>query len=106
MRRYPTFRLDYNLNNATPRVVRLQLPEVHGLPGHAEQPRASFPGFPVAAGQTSVRMRLGASVRSTLSRNLVNEARVGYSGAPVTFFGELNRGHVHRLTRQPRRAST
>ena len=34
-------------------------------------------------------------MRSTLSRNLVNEARLGYSGAPVTFFDELNDGHVH-----------
>ena len=29
-------------------------------------------------------------MRSVLSSNLVNEARIGYSGAPVKFFGELN----------------
>ncbi|HEY7287272.1 MAG TPA: TonB-dependent receptor, partial [Vicinamibacterales bacterium] len=52
----------------------------------------SFPGFPVAAGQSSVRLGWAGSVRSTLGRNLVNEARLGYSGAPVTFFGELNEG--------------
>ena len=31
-------------------------------------------------------------MRSTLSRNIVNEARVGYSSAPVTFFDELTTG--------------
>ena len=31
-------------------------------------------------------------MRSTLRRQLVNEARIGYSGAPVTFFGEMNTG--------------
>ena len=32
------------------------------------------------------------ALRSTLSRNLVNEARAGYSGAPVLFFPEMNLG--------------
>ena len=41
------------------------------------------------AGQTSIRKEWSGSVRSTLTRNLVNEARVGYSGAPVRFFDEL-----------------
>jgi hypothetical protein len=44
----------------------------------------------VNAGQSSVRLGWAGAVRSTLGRNLVNEARVGYSGAPVSFFSELN----------------
>ena len=53
-------------------------------------------GVPGAAGQTSVRLGLSNSLRSTLGRNFVNEARVGYSGAPVKFFDELNTVDVHR----------
>ncbi len=53
---------------------------------------ATFPGFPVAAGQTSERYSISNSLRSTLSPNLVNEALVAWSGAPVTFFGELSPG--------------
>ena len=90
---YPTFRLDYNLTTEPPRVVRLQLPEVHRLPGHAEQPRRQLPGLP---GRSRARNRCvsswSAPVRSVLTSNLVNEARVGYSGAPVKFFAELNIG--------------
>ena len=64
---------------------------------------AVFPGFPVAAGQASMRMAFSSGLRSTLSRNLVNEARVGYSGAPVKFFAETEPGHVHREHRQQQR---
>ena len=51
---------------------------------------ATFPGFPVEAGQGSKRLGFSDSVRSTIGANLVNEARVGDSGAPVTFFGEFD----------------
>ncbi len=40
-------------------------------------------------------------MRSTLGSNLVNEARVGYSGAPVNFFAELNPGMFTGIARQP-----
>ena len=45
----------------------------------------SFPGFPVAGGQESSRIAFSSWVRSTFTSNLVNEARYGYSGAPVYF---------------------
>ena len=61
---------------------------------------ATFPGFPAAAGQASIRKGFSNAMRSTLSRNMVNEARVGYSSAPVKFFDELNTGHV-TAARQP-----
>jgi hypothetical protein len=48
-----------------------------------------FPGFPIAAGQDSTRIAFSSSLRSTLDRNLVNEARVGASGAPVQFFKQM-----------------
>src|SRR5690606_9807117 len=52
----------------------------------------TFPGFPVQGGQTSKRLVLSNSLRSTLGRNLVNEFRVGYSSSPVKFFDEMNVG--------------
>ena len=36
--------------------------------------------------------RGATALRSTLGRNLVNEARVGYSSSPVKFFDEMNVG--------------
>jgi hypothetical protein len=52
----------------------------------------SFPGFPVQAGQSSIRLGWSAPVRTVLRNHLVNEARVGYSGAPVQFFQAMNVG--------------
>jgi hypothetical protein len=43
------------------------------------------------AGQTSKRMSVSNTLRSTLRSNLVNEVRVGYSGSPVEFYSELNK---------------
>src|SRR5206468_2617940 len=45
----------------------------------------AFPGFPVSGGQESKRIAFSNWVRSNFMTNLVNEARVGYSGAPVFF---------------------
>ena len=45
----------------------------------------------MSASQVSVRKSYSNSMRSTLSSNLVNEARVGYSSAPVTFYPELTK---------------
>ena len=45
-----------------------------------------------SAGRPSIRYAWSNSVRSTLGRNFVNEARVGYSSSPVTFFDEMNVG--------------
>jgi len=92
MRRYPTFRLDYNLTNSHRASFAYNYQKFTDAPDTLNNREASFPGFPVEAGQSSVRLGWAGSVRSTLARNLVNEARLGYSGAPVTFFGELNLG--------------
>jgi hypothetical protein len=91
-RRYPTFRLDYNLTQAHRASFAYNYQKFTDFPDTLNGREASFPGFPVAAGQSSIRLGWAGSVRSTVTRNLVNEARLGYSGAPVTFFGELNPG--------------
>jgi hypothetical protein len=92
MRRYPTFRLDYNVTQKHRASFAYNYQKFTDFPDTLNSREASFPGFPVAAGQSSVRLGWSSSMRSTLTRSLVNEARLGYSGAPVTFFGELNPG--------------
>jgi hypothetical protein len=89
---YPTFRLDYNLTNKHRASFSYNYQKFTDYPDTLNSREYSFPGFPVAAGQSSKRLGWAGSVRSTLSNNLVNEARVGYSGAPVSFFSELNLG--------------
>jgi len=89
---YPTFRLDYNLTNKHRASFSYNYQKFTDYPDTLNSREYSFPGFPVAAGQSSVRLGWAGSVRSTLRGNLVNEARVGYSGAPVQFFSELNLG--------------
>jgi hypothetical protein len=92
MRRYPTFKLDYNLSARHRASFSYNYQKFTDYPDTLNNFDASFPGFPVAAGQASIRLGWSAPVRSVISQNLVNEARVGYSGAPVKFFDELNVG--------------
>ena len=50
---------------------------------------ARFPGFPVAGGQTSDRINITGSLRSTLGKNLVNQFVTGYTKSTVNFFTEV-----------------
>ena len=86
---YPTFRLDYNLSARHRASFSYNYQKFTDFPDTLNNRDASYPGFPVEAGQESVRLSWSAPVRSVLTSNLVNEGRIGYSGAPVTFFGEL-----------------
>jgi hypothetical protein len=91
IRRYPTVRGDYNLG-ANHRVTgSYNYQKFTDFPDTLNSREARFPGFPVAAGQSSIRKGFSSSLRSTLSGSLVNEGRFGHSGAPVTFFGELTK---------------
>lgn len=91
-RHFPTFRLDYNLNQAHRASFAYNYQKFTDYPDTLNGHEASFPGFPAAAGQASIRLGWSGAVRSTISSNMVNEARVGYSGAPVKFFDEYNVG--------------
>ena len=91
-RRYPTFSLDYNLTQNHRTKFAYNYQKFSDYPDTLNSMEYAFPGFPVSSGQTSIRLGWSGSVRSTLGRNLVNEARVGYSGAPVRFFDEMNVG--------------
>ena len=91
-RRFPTVRIDYNLTDRHRLSSAWNYNWFTDVPDTLNGRDAQFPGFPVQAGQSSVRWSWSNSVRSTLTQNIVNEARVGYSSAPVTFFKELNTG--------------
>ena len=91
-RRFPTGRVDYNITDAHRFSSAINYNWFADYPDTLNNLDATFPGFPVAAGQGSERIGFSNTLRSTLGRNFVNEARVGYSGAPVQFFEELNVG--------------
>jgi hypothetical protein len=52
---------------------------------------ADWPGFPLYGTQGSWRVAYTGGLRSSLGQNLVNDARVAYSGAPVEFGPYHNR---------------
>ena len=88
-RRFPTGRVDFNITDAHRLSSAVNYNWFTDYPDTLNSRDANWPGFPVAAGQSSERLGLSNTLRSTLGRNFVNEARVGYSGAPVQFFAEL-----------------
>jgi hypothetical protein len=90
MRRFPTARVDYNITDNHRFTSAFNYNWFTDAPDTLNGYDQQWPGFPVAAGQTSIRLSLSNTLRSTLGRNFVNEARVGYSGAPVKFFDELS----------------
>ncbi|HSC25743.1 MAG TPA: TonB-dependent receptor [Vicinamibacterales bacterium] len=90
LRRYPTVRIDYNITEKHRFSSAYNYNYFTDFPDTLNNRDATFPGFPVEAGQTSERILFSNSLRSTMTSNLVNEARVGYSGSPVTFFKEFS----------------
>lgn len=90
--RFPTFRIDYNVTDKHRFNTATNYQQFNSFPDTLNNHDYSFPGFPAQAGQSSERLGFSNAMRSTLTSNLVNEARVGYSGAPVIFFKEYNVG--------------
>jgi hypothetical protein len=89
LNRFPTFRVDYNLTDNHRASVSWHRNVYDAFPDTLNSREARFPGFPVAAGQSSTRLSWANSLRSTFGGNFVNEARVAYSSSPVVFFKEL-----------------
>ncbi len=90
VRRYPTTRVDYNITDKHRFSNAFNYQKFTDFPDTLNNMDATFPGFPVEAGQKSERYSISNALRSTLGANMVNEALVAWSGAPVTFFGELS----------------
>jgi hypothetical protein len=83
---YPTVRIDYNLSSAhkiSGTWYRQRFTDKGYDTTNTRQP--TWPNFPLYGTQGSFREAYTGSFRSTLTDNIVNEARVAYSGAPVQF---------------------
>jgi len=89
LNRFPTFRVDYNVASNHRASVAWHRNAFNTFPDTLNNREARFPGFPVAAGQSSTRLSWSNSLRSTFGANFVNEARVAYASSPVVFFKEL-----------------
>jgi hypothetical protein len=92
LRRYPTTRVDYNINQNHRLSNAFNYQYFTDTPDTLNNFDPAFPGFPISAGQTSERYSISNTLRSTLRTNLVNEVLVAYSGAPVSFFTEITSG--------------
>ncbi|HXH06517.1 MAG TPA: TonB-dependent receptor [Vicinamibacterales bacterium] len=90
--RYPTGRLDFNLNSRHRLTASLNYQHILSTPDTLNGRDPIFPGFPVTGRQDSHRYTTKGTLRSTLSSNLVNEFAVGATGGPTYFSNELNPG--------------
>src|SRR5215831_13400818 len=90
LRRYPTGRVDYNVSQNHRISSSFNYQYFYDFPDTLNIHEQAYPGFPFSASQTSKRMAFSNGLRSTLGRNMVNEATVAYAWAPVSFFPEEN----------------
>ena len=81
-------RVDLNISSAHRWSTTFNFHTFSSVPDTLNGFEPAFPGFPVMGSQTSKRFQLANALRSTLGSSLVNEVRMGYSGAPVEFFKE------------------
>lgn len=87
LNRFPTVRVDYNVTDAHRLTSSWNYQKFTTFPDTLNNREPRFPGF-VGAGQASSRASWSNALRSTFA-SLVNELRVAYAGAPVSFFDEL-----------------
>ena len=83
--RYPTVRIDYNISAKHRFNSSLNINKLNSTPDTTNTREPFWPGFPVTGAQLSDRYTYQASVRSTLSTNMVNEVRYGMSGGQTRF---------------------
>jgi hypothetical protein len=85
-RYFTTVRLDFNLNSNHTLSNVWNYQEFGGKPvDFLNFTDPAFPGFPNSAGQNSQRWTNATSLRSTLTPNLINEARFGMLGGQSNF---------------------
>ncbi len=83
--RYPTIRIDYNVSANHRLNSSLNINKLNSTPDTTNGREPFWPGFPVTGAQLSDRYTYQASLRSTLSSNIVNEVRYGMSGGATRF---------------------
>ncbi len=90
--RYPTVRVDYNVTQKHRLTATVNHQSFEDFPDLTNNYEPRFPGFPNTAGQTSWRRSTSLSLRSTLTKNLVNEARVAVVNYEVDFSAGVSAG--------------
>jgi hypothetical protein len=86
---YPTVRLDYNVTAKHRISFTTTRNHILSDPDTTNSRQPAFPGFPVHGLQDSQRYSGQGSLRSTLTSNLVNEARFGATGGATKFSPDL-----------------
>ena len=92
--KYPTVRLDFNLTDRHRLSGSVNYTDLLSSPDTTNNREPVFPGFPGFGNQHSDRYTAQATLRSTLSQNLVNEFKVGGSGGATLFSPEIG---VHQF---------
>jgi hypothetical protein len=88
-RHFPTTRLDFNLSEKHRFSGTYNFQKFNSNPDTLNSVDARFPGLPAHGSQYSYRNSGSATLRSTLSPNIVNEAVFGLLSSPVYFFGDM-----------------
>jgi hypothetical protein len=83
--KYPTVKVDYNLTTNHRASFSTTRNQLLSNPDTTNTRQFVFPGFPFHGLQDSLRYTWQGSVRSTLTRNLVNEVRIGGTGGATKF---------------------
>jgi hypothetical protein len=91
-RKFPTVRLDFNPTKKHHLENIWNYQVFDNTVDFLNNVDPAFPDFPNHGAQTSLRWSNVTALRSTLSNNLVNEARMGFVGGILLFFGEVNAG--------------
>jgi hypothetical protein len=88
--KYPTLRLDYNIT--AKHRVSASITQNHLIsdPDTTNSAQMVFPGFPVHGLQDSYRWTAQLSLRSVLTKNMVNEVRLGGTGGATFFSPDLS----------------
>jgi hypothetical protein len=85
----PTVRVDYNINDRHRLSVSTSIIDTYRDPDYLNNADARFPGAPNYERYDSLRPLYSATLRSTLSPNVVNELRGGTTRGGTSYFGTL-----------------
>jgi hypothetical protein len=85
----PTTRVDFNLSDAHRLTGTYWLQRFKSFPDLLNNREPVFPGMANAASQNSYRTTGSATLRSTLSSNIVNELKGGWQWSPNEFFSNV-----------------
>jgi len=89
IRKFPTVRFDINLTSKHHLENSYNYQQFGSKVDFLNASDPAFPGFPNFGSQGSNRFSNSTGLRSTITQNIVNEARFGLTGGTVRFFPEV-----------------